>query len=170
MRIVGVVCAATLAAVLTACSGSSADRTAGSSEKKGSSSSAQDGAGAASSGTLAVKASDTELGTILTDQTGRTLYAFTSDKGNTSSCSDSACIATWPALAGTKAPVAGSGIKASMLGTTKRAEGTTQATYNGWPLYYYAADAQPGDTDGQGVDGEWFVVNAADGTQLRAGQ
>src|SRR5262249_55160854 len=91
---------------------------------------------------LTAKASTTSLGTILTDQSGRTLYAFTKDKDGTSSCAD-ACIATWPALAGRTAPAAGEGLDKALFGTMTRTEGTVQATYNKWPLYYYVGHGQP---------------------------
>jgi predicted lipoprotein with Yx(FWY)xxD motif len=118
-------------------------------------------------GAAVIKATKTPLGTILTDGAGRTLYAFTNDKGGTSSCSGQ-CIATWPALVSATAPKAGAGTGASLLGTTARAEGTLQATYNGWPLYYYAGDVRVGDATGQGANGIWFVVNAANGTLIRS--
>jgi predicted lipoprotein with Yx(FWY)xxD motif len=115
---------------------------------------------------LAIKASQSSLGTILTDQDGRTLYGFTNDKGGTSSCSG-ACIATWPAAAGSSAPTAGTGVNPALFSSITRTEGAVQATYNKWPLYYYVGDATAGETGGQGVNGVWFVVNAADGKLIR---
>jgi predicted lipoprotein with Yx(FWY)xxD motif len=112
-----------------------------------------------------VQVADSSLGPILTDQDGRTLYAFTNDKGGTSSCTGS-CIATWPALISKQAATAGSGTDRALLSQTTRAEGTAQATYNNWPLYYYVGDVGPGDVDGQGIDGVWFVVGA-DGKLIR---
>src|SRR5262249_2350332 len=101
-----------------------------------------------------VKVEQSSLGPILTDQNGRTLYAFTHDKDGTSSCTG-ACIATWPALVSRQPATAGSGTDKALLSQTTRAEGTAQATYNNWPLYYYVGDVGPGDVDGQGVDGVW---------------
>ena len=115
-----------------------------------------------------VRIADSSLGPILTDQDGRTLYAFTNDKGGTSSCTGS-CIATWPALISKQATVAGSGTDKALLSQTTRAEGTAQATYNNWPLYYYVGDVGPGDVDGQGIDGVWFVVGA-DGKLIKTAQ
>jgi len=106
-----------------------------------------------------VEIAQSSLGPILTDQNGRTLYAFTNDKDGTSSCTGQ-CIATWPALISRKPVVAGTGTDKALLSQTGRAEGTTQATYGEWPLYYYVGDVEPGDVDGQGVDGVWFVVGA----------
>jgi predicted lipoprotein with Yx(FWY)xxD motif len=104
-----------------------------------------------------VQVEQSGLGPILTDQNGRTLYAFTHDKDGTSSCTGQ-CIATWPALAGRQPATAGTGIDGSLLSQTTQAEGTAQATYNNWPLYYYVGDSGPGDVDGQSVDGVWFVL------------
>jgi predicted lipoprotein with Yx(FWY)xxD motif len=106
-----------------------------------------------------VRIEQSSLGPILTDQNGRTLYAFTDDKGGTSSCAGQ-CIATWPALVSRQPVTAGDGANKALLSQTTRAEGTTQATYSEWPLYYYVGDVGPGDVDGQGVDGVWFVVGA----------
>ncbi|GAA4637467.1 hypothetical protein GCM10023196_091340 [Actinoallomurus vinaceus] len=116
---------------------------------------------AAASGDSAasVKISQSSLGPILTDREGRTLYAFARDKNGGSSCSAD-CIATWPALTSRSTVTAVSGANSTLLGQTRRAEGTTQATYGDWPLYYYAGDMNAGDVDGQGVDGVWFAVGA----------
>jgi predicted lipoprotein with Yx(FWY)xxD motif len=105
------------------------------------------------------------LGRILTDRAGRVLYAFVDDKGGAADCTG-ACVATWPALAGVTPAVGGPGIDRALLGSVPRAEGTTQTTYGGWPLYYYAGDALPGDVTGQGLDGRWFTVGR-DGTLVR---
>jgi predicted lipoprotein with Yx(FWY)xxD motif len=109
---------------------------------------------------VTVKVSNSSLGPILTDQKGQTLYAFTHDKDGASSCTDQ-CIATWPALTVHTAGTAGNGATAALLGKAQRAQGASQATYNGWPLYYYVADAAPGDVNGEGVDNVWFAVSAA---------
>lgn len=107
----------------------------------------------------AIKVSQSDLGPIITDRSGRTLYAFTKDKAGTSVCEDE-CIATWPALASRTKVTPGQGVDQSLLKNSQRSAGTFQATYGDWPLYYYAGDGGPGDLDGQGVDGEWFVVGA----------
>ena len=62
------------------------------------------------------------------------------------------------------APVAGSGVNAALLGTLTRPDGTTQVTYNRWPLYYYSKDAAAGDINGEEINNTWFVI-APDGTQ-----
>jgi predicted lipoprotein with Yx(FWY)xxD motif len=101
----------------------------------------------------------TDLGEVLVDSDGRTLYIFESDNGSESTCYDS-CAENWPPLLAQGAPGAGSGVDASLLGTTERTDGTMQATYNDRPLYRYAGDQATGDTNGQGVGDVWFVVGA----------
>jgi predicted lipoprotein with Yx(FWY)xxD motif len=103
------------------------------------------------------------LGPILVDGRGRTLYLFEQDRGATSTCAGS-CAAIWPPLTTTTAPQAGAGAAAAKLGTTRRADGTLEVTYERHPLYLYAGDAKPGDTTGQGVDqfgAEWYVLSPA---------
>jgi predicted lipoprotein with Yx(FWY)xxD motif len=110
----------------------------------------------ASGTTVAVASS--KLGDILVDGDGRTLYAFTKDKGDQSACSGG-CAANWPALTGTA--TAGTGVQASMLSTSMQANGDSQVTYGGRPLYHFAGDAKSGDTNGQGVGNLWFALTAA---------
>jgi predicted lipoprotein with Yx(FWY)xxD motif len=89
-----------------------------------------------------------------------TLYLYTKDTPNTSTCYDQ-CATNWPPLLTTADPIAGEGVDAALLGTTTRTDGSIQVTYNGWPLYYYAKDAAPGDATGQDVGSVWYVVSAA---------
>ena len=100
----------------------------------------------------------TSLGTILVDGKGRSLYMYGADtpRSGKSACAG-ACLAAWPPLTG--APSAGSGVDASKLGTITGTDGSTQVTYNGWPLYYFAKDSAAGQTTGQGVGGIWWVVS-----------
>lgn len=101
---------------------------------------------------------ETSVGEHLVDAEGNTLYLFLPDEQGDSTCYN-ACASTWPPLAG---PIdAGDGVDADLIGTTTRDDGTEQVTYNGWPLYYYAPDSEPGDTNGQGVNDVWFVIDAA---------
>jgi predicted lipoprotein with Yx(FWY)xxD motif len=104
------------------------------------------------------------FGDHATNEAGESLYLFLNDTkdANTSACND-ACAATWPAftLDPSKAElVAGAGADGTKLGSFKRGDGTTQVTYNGWPLYRFSKDATPGDTNGQGVGSVWFLVSA----------
>jgi predicted lipoprotein with Yx(FWY)xxD motif len=109
----------------------------------------------------------TGLGKILVDSRGHTLYLFKKDTGPKSRCSGS-CAVNWPPLLVTGRPVAGSGVKASKLGTTRRSDGKTQVVYNRHPLYRFVADTKPGNTNGQGLTAfgaRWFVVSPA-GNQI----
>jgi len=124
--------------------------------------SAADPAPAASSATITTV--DGALGTFLADGDGRTLYLFTVDEPGVSNC-DEACLQAWPPLLTDGAPTAAGGVVGTLLGTLDRGDGTMQVTYDGWPLYFFAADAAPGDVNGQGVNDVWFVV-APDGSMI----
>jgi predicted lipoprotein with Yx(FWY)xxD motif len=117
------------------------------------------------SGVATVSATSTSLGMVLVDGSGRTLYLFEKDQPNQSACAG-ACAAAWPADQSSGTPKAGSGVTASMLGTIKRGDNTTQVTYNKHPLYYFSGDSGAGQHNGQGVDAfgaKWFVVGPAGG-------
>jgi predicted lipoprotein with Yx(FWY)xxD motif len=112
----------------------------------------------------------TRLGTILVDSKGITLYDFVKDRGTTSVCYG-ACAALWPPLLTHGKPVAGPGVRASLLGTTRRKDGKLEVTYGGHPLYYFVTDRKPGQTTGQGVDqfgGPWWVISRA-GKEIHRG-
>ncbi len=114
----------------------------------------------------ALAITDTQkLGKIVVDDAGRTLYAFTKDTTDTTTCYDK-CEQAWPPLLQTDTPKLGDGLDAKLLGTTTRKDGTIQVTYNGWPLYYYFKDHAAGDTTGQGVGNVWYVVEA-DGNLMK---
>jgi len=101
-------------------------------------------------------------GKFLADGQGRAMYLFEADKGSTSACTG-ACAAAWPPVTASAMPMAGGGVSQSLLGTTKRADGTEQVTYNGHPLYYFAADTGAGMVKGQGskeFGAGWYVLNA----------
>jgi predicted lipoprotein with Yx(FWY)xxD motif len=113
-------------------------------------------ASGATSSALTLKVGSTPLGSILVDGAGETLYVFTNDVKNKSNCT-AACLDAWPPLYGV--PVAGAGVDASKLGSFTTADGKTQATIDGRPLYFFAVDSKAGDTLGQNVGGVWFVVD-----------
>ena len=117
--------------------------------------------GGAGSGASSVSTASGALGTYLTGADGRTLYVFTKDSPNASTCSGT-CAQTWPAftVGNGQVPQPGSGVT-GMLATFARADGTTQVTVNGMPLYYYSGDSKAGDTNGQGKLGVWFVAPAS---------
>ncbi|MFJ5775595.1 SCO0930 family lipoprotein [Streptomyces sp. NPDC093094] len=112
-------------------------------------------------GKLAV-ATDAELGEMLTDSAGRTLYRFDQDTAEPpkTNC-DGDCATAWPPVLSDDAS-AGEGIDPALLGEVTRSDGTKQLTVGGWPAYRYAKDVNPGDTNGQGVKGTWFAL-APDG-------
>lgn len=101
---------------------------------------------------------DSDLGQIVVDAEGRTLYVLFADKNGKSTCYDD-CEATWPPLTVDGEP-SGDGVDAELLGTTERDDGTSQVTLNDQPLYYFASDEAPGDMNGQGIGDVWYVVSA----------
>jgi predicted lipoprotein with Yx(FWY)xxD motif len=113
----------------------------------------------ASSATLTIRS--TRFGRILFDGRGRALYAFTRDRrGGRSQCYG-ACAAAWPVYFAKGKPVAGKGVRQSLVGMTRRRDGRLQITYDGRPLYYYVGDKQGGQVSCQNVDefgGTWLVV------------
>ena len=112
----------------------------------------------AEGGTLAT-ADVGDLGTIVVDGSGRTLYVFDKDTANPpkSNC-DGDCAAMWPPVkAGSGTPEL-DGIDASLVGTVERSDGSKQLTLKGWPLYQFANDSQAGEATGQAVGGVWWVV------------
>ena len=119
----------------------------------------------AATGTV-VKLGKSPLGNVLLDAKGMTLYMFTKDTPNTSVCYGQ-CEVAWPPLLTDGKPVAGAGVKGSLLGTTTRKDGKTQVTYNGLPLYYWFLDFKVGDVLGQDVGKVWYVM-AADGSIVKS--
>ena len=119
-------------------------------------------AGAVTVGT----ASSPTLGTFLTGTKGMTLYTHAGDGTNMSICTGG-CLTAWPPLAVTagQQPTAGPGVTGH-LGSFTRTEGTTQVTYNGWPLYSWPGDAKPGDATGQGVGGFSVATTAVSAPAL----
>jgi predicted lipoprotein with Yx(FWY)xxD motif len=106
-------------------------------------------------GDVLVTTATTELGTILVDGGGMTLYLFDNDTDAESVCYGD-CAVTWPPLVGTAG--VGGEADAALLGTTEREDGAMQVTYAGLPLYHYAGDEEPGDLTGQAVGGVWWVI------------
>ena len=121
-------------------------------------------------GGTTVAVAKSRLGRILVDSKGITLYDFVKDKGPTSACYG-ACAALWPPLITKGKPVAGPGVRASLLGTTKRKDGKLEVTYAGRPLYYFVTDTKPGQTTGQGINqfgAPWWVLSPA-GKEIHRG-
>lgn len=111
-------------------------------------------------GGTAVKVQKTSIGKVVANAQGHTLYMFRKDHGTTSACYGS-CATYWPPLVTKGKPVAGAGIKASLLGTSKRKDGKLQVTYKGHPLYAYTLDKKPGQTKGEGsklFGASWYAL------------
>jgi predicted lipoprotein with Yx(FWY)xxD motif len=103
------------------------------------------------------------LGRVIVNAKGLALYEFHKDKGTKSSCYG-ACAEAWPPLLTNGAPLAAAGAKSSLLGTTKRKDGTTQVTYAGHPVYGFVGDAKRGDANGNGLTAfgaEWSALTAS---------
>jgi predicted lipoprotein with Yx(FWY)xxD motif len=90
---------------------------------------------------ITVVAAASDFGTILFDATGQAIYVFDVETTTQPRCYD-ACADAWPPVLTQAAPQAGQGVTGSLLGTTRRAEGTTQVTYGGHPLYFYAHEGK----------------------------
>lgn len=115
-------------------------------------------------------AGSSSLGRIVVDSRGRTLYLFERDKSRRSSCYG-ACAAYWPPLLTHGKPKARTGLKQSLVGTSRRRNGTVQVTYAGHPLYRYAGDSGRGQTNGAGLQdfgGGWDPISPA-GKKIESG-
>jgi predicted lipoprotein with Yx(FWY)xxD motif len=116
-----------------------------------------------SSAAAKVSVASTGLGRILVDGRGHTLYLFAKDSRGKSTCGG-ACAAFWPPLIAAGKPLAGPGVKSKLLGTTRRADGRLQVTYDHHPLYSFAKDMRRGDTNGEELDAfgaKWYALSAA---------
>lgn len=111
-----------------------------------------------------VHVADSDLGEILVDPDGFTMYIFTADSGGESTCYD-ACATLWPPIAA-DTPIS-SDVDEAMFGSTTRTDGMEQLTVGDMPLYLYTPDTSPGDVTGQGFNGVWFVVDG-DGAAIEA--
>src|SRR3954462_4634869 len=144
-----VVSAAALAAVaLAACGGASTT----SSKSPGTSGDA----------TATVDVASGSLGNLLVDSRGPIVYLFKKDSGPKSTCFG-ACTTNWPPLRASGKPTVGTGVSASKVGTIAPSDGGRQVTYSGHPLYLFAGDSKPGDTNGQGVEAfgaAWLALSA----------
>jgi predicted lipoprotein with Yx(FWY)xxD motif len=120
-------------------------------------------AGTSKKGAAKVSVASTGIGRVLVDGRGHTLYLFAKDVHGKATCT-AQCAAFWPPLIVTGKPLAGAGVKSTLLGTWRRADGRLQVTYNHHPLYGFAKDMRKGDTNGEELDafgGEWYAVSTA---------
>ncbi len=163
-----------LVLVLAACSSTGSGSSSASASASASTASASEGASESGEASESASAGDeysldlatSDLGDILVDQDGMTVYRFVPDTEGASTCTGG-CLENWPAVAvdDGESISAGDGVTAE-VDTFTRDDGTVQATVNGFPVYYFANDAAAGDTNGQGVGGNWYVVGA-DGEMIR---
>jgi predicted lipoprotein with Yx(FWY)xxD motif len=112
-----------------------------------------------------VQVRHTSLGNVLANGRGFTLYTFTRDgRGRDRCVTVTGCTGVWPVLRTSGSPIAGNGIRRSLLGTIKLPGGTRQVTYAGHPLYTYVGDSGPGETGYVGFHqfgGAWYAINPA---------
>ena len=107
-----------------------------------------------------VGVASSNLGRILVDARGRTLYLFAKDHAGRSACV-AGCTRVWPPALADGRMELGPGLRAAKLTTMRRRDGGRQLVYNGHPLYSLISDTAPGQASGQGFEGSWFVVSPA---------
>jgi predicted lipoprotein with Yx(FWY)xxD motif len=121
------------------------------------------GAATSTGGGHSVMLGTTKAGKVLVDPRGMTLYAFAKDTKGHSVCTGQ-CAAYWPPVPSSDAPKGASGAVTATFGAIKRTDGSSQLTVNGYPMYTYAGDSQPGQANGQGLNlsgGLWWVVSGS---------
>ncbi|MEE4540433.1 hypothetical protein V2S66_00430 [Streptomyces sp. V4-01] len=151
------------AAAATACSSGTGDHSSAASPPASATYAPQ---AAADTAPATVATKSVSLGKVLVNDKGLTLYLFQADKTSTSTC-DGSCAKAWPPLTVKGKPTAGGGVQSRLLSTTRRSDGSLQVTYGGHPLYRFAGDKKPGNTNGQGLDdfgAKWYVLGT-DGKQ-----
>jgi predicted lipoprotein with Yx(FWY)xxD motif len=156
-----------LAAIVAACSSAGASPSAATTPSPAatapSSPAATDQASAGAGVHTVTVVQDATLGAYLAGDGGKTLYVLTKDAPNVSNCTGS-CAANWPPFTLPSGDtVVGAAGATQSFGTITRADGTMQVTYGGAPLYYFVGDSAAGQTNGQGLNGVWFVVAAGGG-------
>ena len=147
------------AAALAACGGSAAPSSGGTPAAGSTPAASQASHGASASGTVMVSEHSTNVGTVLTNASGRTLYWFAIDTPAKSNCTGT-CATYWPPVIGKAAAASGMSLPGK-FGTITRPGGQVQATYDGHPLYTYAADTSAGQASGNGLNvsgGLWWAM------------
>jgi predicted lipoprotein with Yx(FWY)xxD motif len=150
-----------LAVALTAC-GSSNKKTTSSAASKPPPTKPAAAPSRYGSGGIKVALRKVSFGKVLVGPNSHTVYLFLKDTGTTSQCNGK-CAKVWAPLTTSDQAQAGSGLNQSLLGTSKRSDGTMQVTYGGHPVYYYDDDKKPGMTEGEGkkeFGAEWYAVGA----------
>ena len=115
---------------------------------------------AAAGASVVVKAGSSSFGQILVDATGNTLYAFTNDTAAQSTCTGT-CADAWPPVIVDPSWTVAPGLDAGVFSTVIRTDGSEQLMAGRFPLYRFSGDARPGDVNGQGSGGVWFVVDGS---------
>jgi predicted lipoprotein with Yx(FWY)xxD motif len=150
-----------LALVAAGCGGGDSSSSSALAATASSSSTTAPTTAAGSGGAATIDVADNpDLGQILADGDGNTVYLFEKDEDGTSNCSGE-CATEWPPVTTTGSAKAGNGADQSLISTIKRDDGSMQVTYDGHPLYLYAGDTNPGDTSGNGLElygAEWYAV------------
>ncbi|MET1043259.1 MAG: hypothetical protein ABWX59_03930 [Microbacteriaceae bacterium] len=154
---------AALAILLTGCAGGAgSDGTAEEPTDEGTSQTTPDESEAPESEEYALMVAETDLGQIVVDGKGMTVYMFDNDtQGSGTSTCEGQCATNWPAVTteSTSADEIEVEDVTGEVGTITGVDGATQVTLNGWPLYYYIGDTAAGLTTGQGVGGIWWVLS-----------
>jgi len=115
-------------------------------------------AASSATGSVTLEVATSDLGDVLVGEGGMTLYGFKPDEGQDTPTCTGNCAENWPPLIGDA--TAGSGVDDSLISTVTRDDSTVQVMYGDYPLYYFSGDTAAGDTNGQGLQGKWFVVGA----------
>ncbi len=153
--------AAAAVVFLAACGSSAASGTGGAAPASSAPASSSAAGGSASSNSGAgIKTASVSGGTVLTTAQGFTIYWFAIDKPNKSNCTSSECVTFWPPVTGQASAASGVSLPGK-LGSFTRSDGTTQATYNGHPLYTYKGDTAAGQVNGNGLNisgGLWYAL------------
>lgn len=116
--------------------------------------------GSPATGGATVELGDSEFGDILVDGEGNTLYGFVPDQAAGAVTCYEQCATNWPPLEADDSFTVGEGLDDASFSVVERTDGGTQLQFGEYPLYYFANDSAPGDTNGQGVGENWFVVGA----------
>lgn len=153
-RYVSIIAAGALALAMSACGDDSSDET--DADSTTTSEAGTDGTEAAPSGDGTVETASTDLGEVLVDGEGFTLYGFTPDAGGVPTC-NAGCATSWPPLTVDSEELP-EGLDADLFSVVERDDGSFQLVAGEWPLYRYSGDEGPGDVNGQGIGEQWFVV------------
>lgn len=156
LRIASGLAVAALAIALTGCTTPAAEEPPADTQTSAESEAPEESAAAA-----VLTTADSDLGEIVVDGEGLTVYMFDNDtQGADVSVCEGECATNWPAVTTDSDSPEVEGVTGE-VGTITGVDGSTQVTLNGWPLYYFAGDAAAGDTAGQGVNDVWWVLTPA---------